>query len=107
MWLIVSKPTQLMGVSRMLESKDGPHWGRLALYTTHLALGDSWNQVFFGCQRVGLGAIVIGIFWDMLAISSWAFYQVDPKAGILLLPTQAWVTVATALNLSIYKLNKK
>ena len=120
MWLIVSKPTQLWGVSRILKlaqsSAESPipaavattkHiWLAMAVYCGHLALGDSWNQVFFGCQRIRLGAQVICIFWSMLAVTAALFGRLDPRAGQLLLPTLGWVTVAAALNLEIFRLSK-
>jgi benzodiazapine receptor len=68
-------------------------------------LGDTWNQVFFGYQRIFLGVEVIGAFWVALAASAVAFGSVDTTAGLLILPTVGWVTVASALNLEIYRLN--
>jgi len=125
MWLIVSKPTQMWGVSCLLKqqqqagesesssssslsttSNNKNLWPVLAVYCCHLALGDAWNQVFFGCQRIRLGAQVIAAFWSLLATSSVLFGGMDKRAGLLLLPTLGWVTVATALNLEILRLNK-
>jgi tryptophan-rich sensory protein len=106
MWLLVSKPTQLIAVSKILRSSPTPYWPALTIYCAHLALGDAWNEVFFGCQRVGLGAIVISIFFGFLLTSAKIFSELDPSAGTFLLPTCGWVTVATALNLSIYFQNK-
>ena len=113
MWLIVSKPTQMWGVSRLFKRQQAGStqeskniWPVLAVYCAHLALGDAWNQVFFGCQRIRLGAQVIAAFWSLLATSSVLFSRIDKRAGLLLLPTLGWVTVATALNLEIYRLNK-
>jgi tryptophan-rich sensory protein len=115
MWLIVSKPTQLCAVSRILKygitmgeagTKTLP-LGSLAVYTTHLALGDAWNKVFFGLQCTGRGAAVISVFYAMLVVSAYCFYTIDEKAGYYMLPTVSWVTVATALNWNIYLNNKK
>jgi tryptophan-rich sensory protein len=41
----------------------------------------------------------------MLAFSSKLFANIDPTAGYLLLPTLAWVTVASSLNFAIDRLN--
>lgn len=115
MWLIVSKPTQLIAVSKILKSSSAatttptttPYWPALAVYCTHLALGDAWNDVFFGYQRIGLGAIVISIFFGFLLGSAKLFGDIDPAAGKLMLPTCGWVFIATSLNLAIYAKNKK
>ena len=127
MWLIVSKPTQFWGVSKLLigtsssaaatdatveaaataASSSIPWWPALTVYCAHLSLGDAWNQVFFGCQRIGLGAGVIVSFLALLAASAKLFYDLDERAGLLLLPTIGWVTIATCLNLGILRLNRK
>ncbi|KAL3919053.1 MAG: hypothetical protein SGILL_003949, partial [Bacillariaceae sp.] len=115
MWLIISKPTQLCAVSRILKFGTSKAAGgktilplaALAVYTTHLALGDAWNKVFFGLQCTGRGFAVIQLFYGMLLTSAYMFYTIDEKAGYFMLPTVAWVTVATALNWNIYKNNKK
>lgn len=106
MWLVVCKPTQLLATVTLMQMKSIP-WLSLTVFCTHLALGDAWNYVFFGRQKIGLGAVLISIFYAMLLLSTALFYNVDPNAGKLLLPTCAWVTVATALNFEIYRLNKK
>jgi benzodiazapine receptor len=107
MWLIVSKPTQLVAASKILKSDvSNKYWPVLAVYCAHLSLGDAWNEVFFGCQRIGLGAVVICTFFGLLVTSAALFYNVDEMAGKFMLPTCAWVFVATALNLSIYIQNK-
>ncbi len=106
MWLLVCKPTQLLATLRLMERIPTP-WVPLIVFCAHLSLGDAWNQVFFGRQRIGLGAIVISVFYGMLVLSTALFYDLDPTAGLLLLPTCAWVMVATALNFEIYRLNKK
>ena len=108
MWLIVSKPTQLAAVNRLWSvTEDGADRGwRLFVYCVHLSLGDAWNKTFFGYQCIGRGLVVITAFYSMLLFSAYVFGQVDPLAGKLLLPTCGWVTVATALNWSIYSLNK-
>jgi benzodiazapine receptor len=107
MWLIICKPTQMWAASRVLKATAATQfpWAVMAVYCTHLSLGDTWNQVFFGCQRIFLGVEVIGAFWVALAASAVAFGSVDTMAGLLILPTVGWVTVASALNLEIYRLN--
>lgn len=111
MWLIVSKPTQVLALRSLLlhcADNDGTSCCYLPLipYGIHLALGDTWNQVFFNHQRIGLGAIIIGAFWSTLLVAIYLFDAVTPSAGYFLLPTAAWVTVAALLNLEIYRLNQ-
>ena len=68
MWLLVSKPTQLLAVAKVCSSSVGgegeeapglPWVPQLAAYCLHLALGDAWNKVFFGQQKVRYAACYI------------------------------------------------
>lgn len=109
MWLIVSKPTQLLAVAKVCSSVGGEGegaaalpWAPLAAYCLHLALGDAWNKVFFGQQKVFAGALLITIFYGVLLTSAYLFSQIDATAGLLMVPTCLWVTIAAALNWSIY-----
>jgi translocator protein len=116
MWLIISKPTQVLALRSLLlhccagNNNDGSTshccWLPLIPYGLHLALGDTWNQVFFNHQRIGLGSIIIGAFWSTLLVAIYLFDSVTPSAGYFLLPTATWVTVAALLNLEIYRLNQ-
>jgi benzodiazapine receptor len=116
MWLIVSKPTQLVAVSKILKkaatvASDSDTTTKLplpilAVYCAHLALGDAWNKVFFGLQCPGRGVAVITTFFGLLLTSAYLFYCVDPLAGKFMLPTCGWVFVAASLNWSIYLKNK-
>lgn len=106
MWIGVSKPTQLLAVLRLWKASSGSlRWLALSLYCVHLSLGDVWNQIFFGCQRLCLGYHTIVMFWWTLLASILVFGAVDGTAGVWLLPTFGWVSVALALNSEIARLN--
>lgn len=106
MWLIVSKPTQFMAVYKLITQNSGKDITLpLLVYVAHLSLGDAWNKVFFGLECTGRGLVVIKAFWIVLFASAYLFYNVDQVAGMLMLPTCAWVSVATALQWSIFLLN--
>lgn len=103
MWLIVSKPTQVVALSKLLKaSGESFPWNALAVYCAHLSLGDAWNKVFFGFQYSGKGAAVITAFFGLLLTSAYLFSGVDPDAGKFLFPTCGWVFVASSLNWYIY-----
>lgn len=107
MWVIISKPTQLLALRQLLISTESTAtpWKALTVYCAHLALGDSWNKVFFGCQRIQLGAAVITSFFALLLLSAILFREIDVVAGNFMLPTCGWVFVASSLNYAILRLN--
>ena len=117
MWVLVSKPTQLWAVSRLLvaasaesesdssEADGEVPWHELAVYCVHLALGDGWNDVYMGAKRLGLGLVIIVVQYATLVRSYLLFREVDPEAGKFLLPTLGWMAVAVALNEEVYRLN--
>jgi tryptophan-rich sensory protein len=72
-----------------------------SLHLTKLTLA-RLPTLFYTCAGL---SIIVQFFAALIATTS-AFYKVDSLAGKLLLPTNAWVVIATALNLSIYLRNK-
>ena len=63
------------------------------------------TSLFFGLHRPGLALIDIIALWLVLAVTLVAFWRARRAAGVLLLPYLAWVTFATALNFTIWRLN--
>jgi translocator protein len=78
----------------------------LILFVVQLLLNAAWTWLFFGLHRP-FGALVdILILWlAILATLIW-FWQLEPIAGILLLPYLAWVSFATVLNWTIWRMNR-
>lgn len=77
----------------------------LALWAVQIALNALWTPVFFGLHNIRGGAIVVSILWVTVAACMIALWSVDTIAGLLFVPYLIWVTIASALNLTILKLN--
>jgi tryptophan-rich sensory protein len=77
----------------------------LCLFMVQWALNLLWTPLFFGMHRPDLALIDILALWLTILITLLAFWQVRRLAGVLLLPYLAWVTFATALNFTIWRLN--
>lgn len=78
----------------------------LALWSVQIALNTLWTPVFFGLRRMGAGVAIISLLWLAVAATMWAFFQVDAVAGLLMVPYLVWVTVAAALNRSVWVRNR-
>lgn len=77
----------------------------LALYLLQLFLNALWSPLFLGLHSPGLGLVDILLLWFALLATVIAFFQTLPVAGWLLLPYLAWVSFATALNFTVWRLN--
>lgn len=80
--------------------------GVIRLYGAQLILNALWSVLFFGMRRPDLALINIIALWLLLLLGLVRFWRLDRIAGILWAPYLAWVTFATALNASIWSLNR-
>lgn len=77
----------------------------MAFYALQLALNTLWTPVFFGLRRMGAGMLVLAALWLAVLATLLTFWQIDPLAGWLFVPYLIWVTVAGALNWTVWRLN--
>jgi len=78
----------------------------LALFLVQLLLNALWSPAFFGLHSPLAGAVVIVVLWLAILATIIAFAKISPPAAWLLVPYILWVSLATALNISIYFLNR-
>ncbi|CAJ1341182.1 unnamed protein product [Effrenium voratum] len=105
MWILIVAP--LRAASSMMVWQQVGHLcdASILVLMLHLAIGDTWNTVNNVERR--LGAAVPGVLcvWASALLASYAYWQVVPMAGQLLLPTCLWLTVAAALVADTWRLN--
>ncbi|MGD8240907.1 MAG: tryptophan-rich sensory protein [Armatimonadota bacterium] len=77
----------------------------MGLFAVQLLLNAAWSPVFFGCRMPGAAFGVIVLLWVAILATIAAFWRASPVAAALLVPYQAWVTFAAALNYAIWRLN--
>lgn len=77
----------------------------LLLFGVQLGLNVAWSWLFFGLRSPGLGFADIILLWIAIAATLVAFWRRSRIAGLLFVPYLAWVTFATALNFSIWRMN--
>ena len=78
----------------------------LAFWALQIALNTLWTPVFFGARRMGGGLVVITCLWVAVALTLWSFWSLDLWAGVMILPYLVWVSLATALNATVWRLNR-
>ncbi len=79
----------------------------MALWGMQIALNGLWTPVFFGLRNIRMGMAVIGVLWLTVFSAMLALWQVDMIAGLLFVPYLVWVTIAAALNASVWNLNRE
>ena len=77
----------------------------LAFWSVQIALNTLWTPVFFGLRRMRAAMVVIVALWLAVATTAWAFARLDGWAGAAMLPYLLWVTIASALNWSVWRMN--
>jgi len=99
----------LMGVAAWLVWKEhgfGAAKTALWFFIIQLILNGLWSVLFFGWHRPGWAFIDIFALWIMIVATMVAFWRHSTVAGVLFIPYLAWVSFASALNFSIWHLNR-
>lgn len=77
----------------------------LTLYVVQLVLNALWSWLFFAWQLGAVAFAEIALLWTLIAATIVLFWRLHRAAAILLLPYLAWVSFASALNLTLWRLN--
>ncbi len=78
----------------------------MAFFALQIALNTLWTPVFFGLRKLGAGMLVLTLLWLAVAATLIAFWRLDWIAGLLFVPYLVWVSIAAALNFSVWRLNR-
>jgi tryptophan-rich sensory protein len=98
----------LMGVALFLIWRSPRNRTRdtgIALFAAQLFVNVIWTLAFFGLQNTLYGLLSIIPLWILIAAAIYQFNKIEKWASYLLVPYIVWVSIATALNASIYLLN--
>jgi benzodiazapine receptor len=98
----------LLGIAAWLVWRvDGFKEGRtaLALFIVQLGANALWTWVFFVWHQGALAFAEIMLLWGLIVATAASFRRLDALAAVLLLPYLAWVTFASALTFSTWRLN--
>ena len=77
----------------------------IILFTLQLALNFFWSIIFFKLQQPGWAFVEIILMWLMILLTILWFGKINATAAWLLVPYICWVSFASVLNYSIWKLN--
>ena len=72
---------------------------------THLAVGDTWNAINNVERRLGTACLGVACVLASVYAVVAKYYAVAPKAGVMIAPSAVWISVATVLVWTIWKIN--
>jgi benzodiazapine receptor len=77
----------------------------ISLFAVQLILNFFWSFIFFNQRQIGWALAEIIVMWVFILLTIFAFARVNKTAAWLLVPYISWVSFATILNYTIWKLN--
>lgn len=77
----------------------------LILFIVQLAANALWSWLFFAWRQGGLAFAEVILLWCLIVATILAFRRVNGLAAALMLPYLGWVTFASALTFSTWRLN--
>ncbi len=77
----------------------------LTVFFIQLLFNLLWSIFFFSFNLIGTALLDIVILWGLIAATGVLFWRVETIAGGLIFLYWMWVSYATALNFSIWRLN--
>lgn len=99
----------LMSVAAWLVWREGGFGGLagvgLSLFLLQLGLNSLWSYLFFGRENPRAAFFEVLLLWAAIAATMTVFWMVRPLAGALLVPYLLWVSFASYLNFTIWRLN--
>ncbi len=98
-----------MGIALFLIWRGRPVEGRVrtavALFFAQLALNVAWSGLFFRLRSPASALVEILLLWAAILLTILEFGRISRTAALLLTPYLLWVSFATVLNYSIWRLN--
>lgn len=79
----------------------------LAFWAAQLVLNAMWSWLFFGLKRPDLAMIDIVWLWLVIGGFTIAAWRLRRAASLLFVPYWLWVSFASALNFTIWRLNAR
>lgn len=98
----------LMGISAWLVWRVRGFAGArnaLLVFALQLAANALWTWLFFAWRQGGLAFAEILLLWMLIVATVGLFWRVSRLSAVLLLPYLAWVSFASALTWSMWRLN--
>jgi len=78
----------------------------LTMFLVQLILNGVWTPLFFSAHKLGVAFIDIVLLVISVAVTTVAFWAVQPVSGMLMVPYLIWITFAAVLNYTVWMMNR-
>lgn len=76
-----------------------------ALFAAQLLANALWSWLFFAWRQGALAFAEVLLLWGLIVMTITTFWRLHHVAALLLLPYLAWVSFATVLSYTLWRLN--
>lgn len=95
----------MIAIAGWLGWRSEPRGPAVWLWGIQLVLNALWSGIFFGMRRMDLAMVEVLFLWLAIAAFIVAAAGVSATASLLFVPYLIWVTIASALNWSVLRMN--
>ncbi len=95
----------MIGIAGWLVWERGGWTLAMGFWSAQLALNGAWSWLFFGRRRMDLAFVDVALLWLCIAGFIVAAWPLSLPAALLFLPYLLWVSIAAALNLTVWRMN--
>jgi benzodiazapine receptor len=95
----------MIAIAGWLVWKQAPGSGAMWFWGLQLFVNATWSGVFFGMRRMDLAFYDIGLLWLLVAGFIVTALPISTVAALLFVPYLIWVSIAGALNWTVWRMN--
>lgn len=95
----------MIAIAGWMVWKAAPGSAAMWLWGLQLVLNAAWSGLFFGMRRMDLAFYCVAALWICVAGFIVAAAGISAGAALLFVPYLIWVTIAAALNRTVWRMN--
>jgi tryptophan-rich sensory protein len=77
----------------------------MGFWAAQLVLNGAWSWLFFGRRRMDQAFVDVVLLWAAILCFIVTAWPISTVAALLFLPYLVWVTIAAALNRTVWRMN--
>lgn len=77
----------------------------MVIWGVQVIFNGAWSWLFFGRRRMDLALVDVTLLWLSIVAFIFLAWPISSLAALLFVPYLVWVTIAAALNLTVWRMN--